>query len=218
MAKRGYPPAIIPAVIFSICSFVLLLMITISTPMWNSVFFLKLVSGPNEPRPLPSNTTVTWGVFGSSINGSINSTPQLGYSPADWSGTGVEDPTVNEASLHGITGALILHPIASLLGIVTFGFSLIGLCSRVGATFGTFTSGLMTLTVLVAFIVDMVLFSILKNQLVDPPYNDRQTFYGPAIWMTLAALVASIITLISTSYTTFSHHRYPRKWENEQEY
>jgi len=213
MAKRGYPPAILPAVIFSICAFVLLLMVTVSTPMWNTVFFLKLISGPNEPTPLPSDTTVTWGVFGST-----NSTPQLGYSPADWSGTGVKDPTVNEASLRGITHALILHPIAALLGVVTFGFSMIGLCSRVGATFATFTSGIMTLTVLVVFIVDMVLFSILKNQLVLAPYNERQTSYGPAIWMTLAALVASIITLISTSYTTFSHHRYPRKWENEQEY
>jgi len=186
--------------------------------MWNSVYFLYLKTGPNEPTPLPSDTTVTWGVFGSAVNGTVKSIPQLGYSPADWSGTGVKDPTVDEASLHGITCALILHPIASFLGVVTFGFSMIALCSRVGATFGTFASGLMTLTVLVAFIVDMVLFSILKNQLVDPPYNDRQTFYGPAIWMTLAALVASIITLISTSYTTFSHHRYPRKWENEQEY
>jgi len=217
MAKRGYPPAIIPAIIFSICSFVLLLMVTIS-PMWNSSYFLQFTSGPHEPSPLPSNTTVTWGVFGSTVNGTVKSIPQLGYSPADWSGTGVKDPTVNEASLHGITYALILHPIASFLGVVTFGFAMIALCSRVGATFGTFASGLMTLTVLVVFIVDMVLFSILKNQLVDPPYNDRQTFYGPAIWMTLAALVASIITLISTSYTTFSHHRYPRKWENEQEY
>lgn len=213
MAKRGYPPAILPAVIFSICSFVLLLIVTISTPMWNTVFFLKLISGPNEPAPLPSGTTVSWGVFGSE-----GSSPQLGYSPADWSGTGVKDPTVNEASLRGITYALILHPIAALLGAVTFGFAMIGLCSRVGATFGTFTSSIMTLTVLVAFIVDMVLFSILKNQLVLPPYNERQTMYGAGMWLTLAALVSSIITLISTSYTTFSHHRYPRKWENEQEY
>ena len=76
----------------------------------------------------------------------------------------------------------------------------------------------MTLVVLVAFILDMVLFSILKTQLVDPPYDERRTSYGPAIWMTLAALIASIITFLSTSYTTFSHHRYPRKWENEQEY
>jgi hypothetical protein len=55
MAKRGYPPAIAPAIVFSMCTFVLLLMVTISTPMWNSVFFLKLISGPNEPTPLPSS-------------------------------------------------------------------------------------------------------------------------------------------------------------------
>lgn len=53
--------------------------------MWNALFFLQLISGPNEPEPLPSNTTVAWGVFGYT-----NGTPQLGYSPADWSGTGVK--------------------------------------------------------------------------------------------------------------------------------
>lgn len=203
----------IPAVVFSVCSFILLIMITVSTPMWNSVYFLRLVSGPNEPLPLPSNAVVTWGVFGYT-----HSAPQLGYSPAQWSGTGIKDPTVDDESLRGITYALILHPIAAFFGVIAFGFSLIGLCSRAGAVFGTFASGLMTLLVMVAFIVDMVLFSILKARLVDPPYNDRQTSYGPAIWMTLAAFIASAITLASTAYTTFSHHRYPRKWENEQQY
>lgn len=43
-----------------------------------------MVTGPNEPDPLPSNTRVLFGTFGTS-----NGTNQLGYDPAQWSHTGV---------------------------------------------------------------------------------------------------------------------------------
>lgn len=95
---------------------------------------------------------------------------------------------------------------------------MIGLCTRAGAVFATFTSGLTVLISLVVFIVDIVLFSILKTQLVDPPYQERKTAYGPAIWMTLVALVTSIASLASVAYTAFSVNRYPRKWKTEEEF
>jgi hypothetical protein len=66
--------------------------------------------------------------------------------------------------------------------------------------------------------VDMVLFSILKSDFIQPPYNERKTSFGPAIWITLGALLASIITLASAWYTSISRNRYPRKWENKEQY
>jgi hypothetical protein len=95
---------------------------------------------------------------------------------------------------------------------------MIGLCTRAGAVFATITAGLLTMLTIVAFIVDMVLFATLKSQLKEPPYDGRKTWYGPALWMTLAALVASLATLISTSVTAFAHNQYPRKWGREQKY
>lgn len=76
----------------------------------------------------------------------------------------------------------------------------------------------MSTVILVIFIIDVVLFSVLKRELVQAPYNDRHTSYGPAIWMTLAALIASLITVASVSFTAFSHGIYPRKWANEEMY
>ncbi|PVG03376.1 hypothetical protein CPB86DRAFT_724129 [Serendipita vermifera] len=210
---RAYPIAVVPGIICSLIAFILLLIVTISTPMWNSVFFLKMLTGPQEPEPLPSLTIVTFGVFGTT-----NSAQQLGYSPANWSGTGVSDPTVDVHGLRGITYALILHPIAAIFGAITFGFAMIGLCTRAGAVFATITAGLLTLLTIVAFVVDMVLFATLKSQLIEPPYNDRKTWYGPALWITLAALIASAISLISTAVTAFTHNQYPRKWGREQKY
>jgi len=229
---RGYPKSILPSIICSLVSFVLLLVITVSSPLRPSIYFLKLQTGPNEPDPFPSNTTVTFGVFGYS-----NSTYHVGYIPADWSGTGIRDPTVDQSSLNGITYALILHPVgkgfhllaftikasdtlrtAALLAAITYGFVMIGLCSRAGAVLGTFFSGLMALATVVVFIVDVVLFTILKSDFVQPPYDQRKTSLGPAIWMALVALLSSIVTVASASYTSFSHNRYPRKWENKEEY
>jgi hypothetical protein len=210
---RSYPKSIIPSVICSLVSFALLLAVTVSSPLQPSIYFLKLQTGPNEPNPFPSNTTVTFGVFGNT-----NSTCHVGYIPADWSGTGVRDPTVDQASLNSITYALILHPVAAFLAAITFGFVMIGLCSRAGAVFGTIFSALMALTTIIVCVVDLVLFSILKSDFIQPPYNERKTSYGPALWLTMGALVACVITLASASYTSFSHNLYPRKWEHKEQY
>jgi hypothetical protein len=109
--------------------------------MWNTVFFLKLISGPNEPTPLPSGKASSLEI----VSGLDAYTSQvlrwLGVylgaqiAPHNWVTllqTGRElvsssypemttalltkwcrDPTVNEASLRSITSALILHPIGT---------------------------------------------------------------------------------------------------------
>jgi len=210
---RSYPLSITPGILCSLISFVLLLMVTISAPLWNKIYFLKMVTGPDEPDPLPSNAVVLFGTFGTS-----NGTNQLGYDPSQWSHTGAIDPTVVRSHLIGITRALVLHPIAACVAAITAGFSLIGLCTRAGAVFATFSSGLMTLVCLVVFIVDIILFSILKSEFSDPPYQQRKVTYGPALWMTLAALIASILSLASAAFTAFSTNRYPRKWKIEEEF
>lgn len=92
------------------------------------------------------------------------------------------------------------------------------MCTRTGAVFGTFSAFLLSLTTLVAFVIDVVLFSILKGRFNDAPYDDRKTTYGPALWMTLVAVIASLVTLASAGVTAFSRSRYPRKWESEQVY
>ncbi|CAG7847126.1 SubName: Full=Uncharacterized protein {ECO:0000313/EMBL:CCA75069.1} [Serendipita indica DSM 11827] len=211
---RPYPHSILPAIACSLVSFLLLVLVTVSTPLWNSVYFLKLVTGPDEPEPFPSNYTVKFGVFG------MSTVPhQLGYTPADWWVTAdVRDPTVDQPSLRSITYALVLHPISAFMSLITFGFATIGLCSRAGAVFSTFSAGLATLVTIVVFIVDVVLFSILKSQFHDSPYDGRHTSYGPAIWMVLAALIACLVSLASAAFTAVSLNRYPRKWANEQQY
>ncbi|KAG8804524.1 hypothetical protein FRC18_007103 [Serendipita sp. 400] len=87
---RPFPYSIVPAIVGSLVCFVLLILATISSPMVDTIYFLKLITAPDEPEPLPSNTAVTFGVFGMSSNDGRRSLVSLGYSPSNWSGLGVE--------------------------------------------------------------------------------------------------------------------------------
>ncbi|KAG8765165.1 hypothetical protein FRC15_007169 [Serendipita sp. 397] len=217
---RPFPYSIVPAIVGSLVCFVLLILATISSPMVDTIYFLKLITAPDEPEPLPSNTTVTFGVFGMSSNDGRRSLVSLGYSPSNWSGLGVDDPTVNQPSLKSITYALILHPIGAFLAIIAFGFSTIGLCSRTGAVFSTLVSLFLSILLLTIFIIDIVFFSILKSQFTDAPYERRRTEYGNALWIVLVALLAAVVCAGSSFWTAFvGRNRYPRrKWANRREY
>ncbi|KAG8817117.1 hypothetical protein FRC19_011614 [Serendipita sp. 401] len=173
-----------------------------------------------------------------SSNDGRRSLVSLGYSPSNWSGLGVDDPTVNQPSLKSITYALILHPIGmssfhlsvllshslffpgAFLAIIVFGFSTIGLCSRTGAVFSTLVSLFLSILLLTIFIIDIVFFSILKSQFTDAPYERRRTEYGNALWIVLVALLAAVICASSSFWTAFvGRNRYPRrKWANRREY
>ena len=107
---------------------------------------------------------------------------------------------------------------AAILSIITVALSVIGLGTRKAAVMATLTSVLNFLCVFVAFVVDIVLFSILKARFLDPPEEDRSTSFGPALWITLVAVVVAGVAVYSTAITAFGRSRYPRKWQREETY
>ena len=182
-----------------------MVIVTLGAPVWEQIYFLKLQVG---------DMTVHFGVLGST-----GRPQQVGYVPADWAGQGRVDPRVDDEHLSNITYALLLHPIAAVLAIVTFALSVIGLGTRKAAVLATCAAVINSLCVVVAFTVDIVLFSILKARFLDPPGSDnRSTSYGSAIWISLVTAIISVIAVLSTFITVFSRARYPRKWESEQCY
>jgi hypothetical protein len=129
------------------------------------------------------------------------------YPSPSWS---VHAPTPTSATLKEFS--------AAILSIITVALSFIALGTRKAAVMATLTSVLNFLCVFIAFIVDMVLFSILKARLLDPPEQERSASYGPALWITLVAVVVAGVAVYSTAITTFGRSRYPRKWQKEESY
>jgi len=107
---------------------------------------------------------------------------------------------------------------AAILSIITVALSIIGLGTRKAAVMATLTSVLNFLCVFIAFVVDIVLFSILKARFLDPPEQERSTSYGPALWIALVSVVIAGVAVYSTAITAFGRSRYPRKWQREETY
>lgn len=138
---------------------------------------------------------------------------------------------MNSAVLHGLTKALILHPIgnnytsshlyprhpfltytpilaAGLAGFAFF-FGICGLANlRIGTIFMTLLAGLALLATFVVWVIDMILFGIGRQR-----YRDAGEIaqYGNANWLTLGALVALLLAFCASACGVFG--RYKRKRE-----
>src|SRR5258706_6821992 len=119
---------------------------------------------------------------------------------------------------HTPTSAMLKESSAAILSIITVALSFIALGTRKAAVMATITSVLNFLCVFIAFIVDIVLFSILKARFLYPPEQERSTSYGPALWITLVSVVLAGVAVYSTAITTFGRSVYPRKWQKEESY
>lgn len=94
---------------------------------------------------------------------------------------------LDETILHRLSVALILHPIGAGLGGIALIFGLLGICaaSRFLTILMSITAFLAALTTLVIFIIDMVLFNVLKNKLSAAGINASLVSVIPpdsAIW------------------------------------
>jgi hypothetical protein len=80
---------------------------------------------------------------------------------------------LNTTVLHNLTYALILHPIAAGVAFIAFLFGLIGVlaASRIATIFMGLFALIGSLVALVVFVIDMVLWNVLKNRLVEHDYD-----------------------------------------------
>jgi len=170
--------AALPGLLLCFAATVLLIFTCVSAPTWNAIYFLSATFGGETIH-------FGWGGFTGS-NG-----VHVGYSFTDALPQLATNHRLSEDVIRHLTGALVLQPIsAGLAGLAT----LFGICGasyhRTGTIMMSITAVLATLSTLVAWVIDMALFGIVRDQVKD---NGGQAMYGNATWMTLGALVALIL-------------------------
>lgn len=112
---------------------------------------------------------------------------------------------MSSSTIHNLTFTLILHPIAAgLSGLAV----LFGLCGaeyhRSGTVLMALSSSLAALVTLVAFVLDLVLFSIARHEFRKLGWSSQ---YGNAIWLTLGALAALALGFCTSTFGIFGSYR-----------
>ncbi|GAA5904903.1 hypothetical protein JCM5296_006139 [Sporobolomyces johnsonii] len=184
----GLRPAT-PGTLVVIAATVLLILVSVSTPLLKSIYFLKASIDASVDGTDVSGT-VTLGAWGYCV-GSTCSTPKLGYSldVAELFGVSGALEGISTSVLKWITYLMVLHPIAAGFGVVSVIFGLLAHLRGFAGTalttcFASFAATFATL----AFIFDIAVFVIAKQRIQSSDVGGSAQL-GPAIWMTLVALI-----------------------------
>ncbi|KAI4523462.1 pali-domain-containing protein [Schizophyllum commune Tattone D] len=184
----------LPGLFCCFAAMVLLIFVSVSVPTWDKISFLNVPTSNGETR---------FGVFGYT-----GSKTQIGYdfNPAI---DNFDAGKINTNIIHNLTYVLILYPIAAGISGLAF---LFGLCGagyhRVGTVFMSLLSGLALLVTLVAWVIDMVLFGIVKARLHDQNVDAK---WGNANWIGLGAFGALLIGFCASSCGIFGSYRRRRE-------
>ncbi|SPO41507.1 uncharacterized protein PSFLO_06989 [Pseudozyma flocculosa] len=175
-----------PGTVLTFAAAVLLGLVTISTPIWDSIYFLKAIIGGQGGQ---RGQTATLGVLGYCI-GSKCSSPTIGYNfdPNELLGISIISAKYTSAVIKGLTYTLVLHPIALGLAAIAFLFGLLSHCRPASRNcMGMCFSGIATAITVIAFGLDLALFIVAKKRIdsVDGASADL----GVGLWMTLAAAI-----------------------------
>jgi len=180
------PSPALPGLFCCFAAAVLLIFATVSGNVWDKVSFLDATAG---------GRTIHFGVFGYTGIGK-----KLGYDVIA-AVPGVSEGNLRTSALHGLTAALILHPIAAFFALIACVFGLFGAgYSRIGTILMSLSAAMATLITLVVWIIDMSLWGIVRNRIRNhgPPGATAQ--YGNANWLTLGALVALFLGFCTAAF------------------
>jgi len=187
-----------PGTIILTAGTALLILATISTPIFNSFYFLNLQLTSNIPA-IPLQAHITFGTFGYCIqleSQQACSSPKLSYQ-LNPNTIGITlPPQIDLSSVNPIiaklTYALILHPIAAALALLSV---LSGLLSHFReysrSCYASCFASLASTVALLAVVFDLVAFSIAKNRLnaLSNQFVTANALFGVAIWITLAGWI-----------------------------
>ncbi|KAJ9096738.1 hypothetical protein QFC21_005008 [Naganishia friedmannii] len=164
---------------------VLLLFVSVSTPVWHQIYFLKAFA---------NNSEIRWGIWGecskAATSGWTCSKSTLGYAlnlqPV---GTDVDFGT---GVLRNFTKVQVLHPVAGGLALIALIWGALGvaLASRGCTILMSLTAFIGLLAALVALAIDLALWIIVRNRLHDRGYDAN---LGNALWITVGACAALIL-------------------------
>jgi hypothetical protein len=75
---------------------------------------------------------------------------------------------------------------------------------RSGTVFMTLVTGLAAIATLIAWVIDLSLFGIARQQFKDQGYSAQ---YGNANWLTLGALIALLIGFVASIIGIFGRYK-----------
>ncbi|KAF8309509.1 pali-domain-containing protein [Clavulina sp. PMI_390] len=188
-----------PGVFFCFAAMVLLIFVSVSVPVWDKITFLDSeIAGK----------AIGWGVWGYT-----GSSKGLGYT-IDSSALGLNDSLLNTSVLRNLTYILVLHPIGAGLSFLAFMFGLCGSITynRVGTILMTLISSVALLVTVVAFAIDMILFTIIRSRIRADATGNTASL-GKAIWITLGALAALVLGTCAAGCGSFGRYRHRRPSE-----
>ncbi|EGG05913.1 uncharacterized protein MELLADRAFT_87634 [Melampsora larici-populina 98AG31] len=187
-----------PGTLVVLAAAVLLVLVSISTPILKDFYFLSAdVEATVSSVTLKGN--IKLGVFGYCIvlgSQDACSPVTLGYALDPNSLLSLPQDTnlgISSTVLKNLTYVLILHPIAAGLAVLAVIFGLLSHIREFSRTCWTsFFASLATTVALIAFVFDIVAFSIAKSKIVEAATNAVGTNaqLGLNVWLTLAAWVA----------------------------
>ncbi|GAA6029796.1 hypothetical protein JCM8097_001054 [Rhodosporidiobolus ruineniae] len=184
----GIRPAT-PGTLVVLVATILLILVSVSTPLLKSIWFLK-ANIEVSVGSTDISGDVTIGAWGYCVDGTCTNA-KLGYSLDIASLLGVNGKIagLSNSVLKWITYLFILHPIAAAFGIIS---TLCGLLAHMHNFAGTalttcFASFAATIGLL-AFIFDIVVAVIAKKRIESSDVGGSAEL-GNAIWMTLAATI-----------------------------
>lgn len=180
---------------FLFVAFVLLIVVTITSPVVNGLSMMHVDLGRNAA----SAQEVTFGTFGYCVRGIRGASDEctrskIGYDPAglmeSLDGTDFGSASANTSK--GLTRVMVLHPVA--LGLCFIAFLLCISTGIVGSFLASIVSLISFIVTLVAMVCDFVAFSIIKKDVNDNGVSRAK--WGSGIWL---ILVAAIFTLIGAA-------------------
>lgn len=165
--------------------------------------------------------TVNLGTFGWCLNGvgtkPVCQGPQLGYElDSDQVFGNNTSFSLPNSLIKWLTYALIVHPIAAGLAAASFLSGCISHCREFSTSrITTWLTSLATTVALIAFVFDIVLFSIAKSRINSASNNDvgLQARLGNAVWLTLAGF---ILLFVSGCLFGFGHRCIKRRPSQEE--
>jgi len=181
---------VFPGLFFAFAGAVLLLFASVGPPAWEKVTFLTATAG---------TSSTVFGVFGECVKGGSCTSKHVGY---DLMLNGASNVNINSTVLHNLTYALIIHPIAGFFALLAVIFGLIGIAaaSRVATIFMGITVFFAGFLALVVFVIDMVLWNIVKDRLKDAGYTAT---LGNANWFTVGAVGACLLSVCTSCCGAF---------------
>lgn len=194
-----------PGVFFLFVAFVLLILASVSAPIAHFFYFLRA----------DYDTTVlrfgAWGTCTKIAQGGYDCSPKhLGYNASiipNLDATKIGD--ISNTITHGLTYALVLHPVAAGIALLAI---IVSLTTHVVLDIcGSLIAGLAFLVTLAAFIVDSILFIDVRHRINKADTGTQNPAkLGNAYWMVMVAMICLLIATFTVCFGSVSARRAKR--------